>query len=176
MSTGRWSRNASFGRRRERQRQIGAVAEGLARAGEGCTRAGLIGLVGHEDRDQAFAIGDEIRPVEPALRLAAAPLAERQQPAEPRIGGPIGRIDEDRHAVREIEPAADDQADAGRLRRLMGANDAGQAVAVDDGERLDAELCGLREQFIAGARPAQEAEMRSALQLDIAGRAHPNTP
>jgi len=159
----------------ERQCHIGAVAEGLREPAK-APRAGLIGLVGNKDRDRAFAIGDEVGPVEPALRLPAAPLAERQQPAKPCIGGPIGWIDEDGHAVREIEAAAHDQAASGRLRRLMGANDAGQAVAVNDRERLYAELCGLHEQFIAGAGASQEAEMRSALQLDIAGRAHPNTP
>jgi hypothetical protein len=32
--------------------------------------------------------------LDPALRVAGAPIAERNQPAKPRIGGPIGRIDE----------------------------------------------------------------------------------
>ena len=108
--------------------------------------------------------------VEDALRLAAAPLAERQQPAEPRIGRPVGRIDQDGHAVGQIEPAADDQADAGHLGGLMGADDAGEAVAVDDGQRLDAEDGGVREQFLAGRCAAQEREMRCDLQFGIARR------
>ena len=98
-----------------------------------------------------------VGPVEIAFGLAAALLAERQQPAQPRIGRPVGRIDQDRHAVGEIEPAADDQADAGGLGGLMGAHDAGQRVAVDDGERLDAEDGGVREQLLAGRRAPQEA-------------------
>ena len=111
------------------------------------------------------------------MRLAAAPLAERQQPAEPRIGRPVGRIDQDRHAVGEIEPAADDQPDAGRLGRLMGADDAGEAVAVDDGQRLDAEDGGLREQFLAGtARPRRKEKCEVHLQLGIATRRSSEDP
>ena len=120
-------------------------------------RACLIGLIGHEHRDQALAISDDIGPIETALRLAAALLAERQQPAEPRISGPVDRIDEDGHAIGEIEAAADDQAHARGLGGLMGADDAGEAVAVGDRQRLDAEPGGLVEQFLAGTRPAQES-------------------
>ncbi len=157
------------------QRHIGAVAESLGEPAQ-VQRAGLIGLIGHEHRDQPLAIGDEVGPIETALRLAAALLAKRKQPAEARIGGPVGRIDEDGHAVGEIEAAADDQAHARCLGGFMGADDAGEAVAIDDGERLDAELCGLGEQFLAGTRPAQKTEMRGALQLGIARGAHPKIP
>ena len=83
-------------------------------------------------------------------------LADRKQSAKSRVGGPVGRVDQDGHAVGEIEAAADDQADAGNLRGLMGADDTGEAVAVDDGQRLDAEQGGMREQFLAGRRAPQE--------------------
>lgn len=110
------------------------------------------------------------------FRLAAALLAERQQTAEPRIGWSVGRIDQHRHAVGEVETAADDEAYARRLCRLMGADDAGQRVAVDDGQRLDAEQgCG-GEQLVAAARAPQEAEMGGDLEFGIAGAVHPNTP
>src|ERR1700680_3094458 len=58
------------------------------------------------------------------------------------IGGAVGRIGEDRHAVGEVDAAADDQAHAGCLGGLMGADDAGEAVAVCDSERPDAEPGG----------------------------------
>ena len=120
------------------QRQIAAIAEGLAQPAQ-LERAGVVGDVGDQHRDQALAIGDEIGPVEPALRLAAALLAEAEQPAEPGIGRAVGRVDQHRDAVHEVEAAADDQPDAGVLRRLMRPHDAGEAVAVDDGQRLDPE-------------------------------------
>ena len=93
----------------ERQRQSGAVAESLDEAAK-MQRANVVRLIGHKNRDQALAISDNIRPIETALRLAAALFAERQQPAEPRVSRPVGGIDEDRHAIGEIEAAADDQA------------------------------------------------------------------
>jgi hypothetical protein len=127
----------------QRERQIGPVPERVAQAAQP-EPALVIGEVRHEDGDQSFAIGDEIRPFEMTLGLAAALLAERQQPAQPRIGRTVGRVDQHRHAVCEIKPTADDQAYAGRLGRLMGANDAGERIAVDDGERLDAEQAPLR--------------------------------
>ena len=60
----------------QRQRHVAPVAKSLREPAQ-LSRAGVIGLAGNEDDDQALAIGDEIGPVEPASRLAAAPLAER---------------------------------------------------------------------------------------------------
>ena len=159
----------------QRQRHIGAVAETLGEPAK-TQGADVVRLVRDKDRDQALAVGDEIGPIETTSRLAAALLAQRQQSAQPRIGGPVGRIDENGHAVGEIELAADDQSHARRLRRFMRADDAGQRTAVDDRHRLDAQGGGLLEQFLAGTRPAQKREMRGALQLDIARGGHPKIP
>ena len=60
----------------QRQRQIGAVAEGVAQPPQ-AQRAVLVGDIGHEHREQPRAIGDEIRPAKIALALAGAGLAER---------------------------------------------------------------------------------------------------
>ena len=79
----------------QRKRHIGAIAERFAQAPE-AERAVLVGGVRHENRDQSLAVGDEIRPGEIALSLAGALLAEREQPAQPRIGRSIGRVDQDR--------------------------------------------------------------------------------
>src|ERR1019366_2829012 len=143
----------------ERQRQSGAVAESLDEAAK-MQRANVVRLIGHKYRDQALAISDNIRPIETALRLAAALFAKRQQPAEPRVSRTVGGIGEDRHAMGEIEVAAGDQAHARGLGGLMSADDAGEAVAVGDRQCLDAELCGLVEQFFTGTRTAQERKNR----------------
>ena len=71
---------------------------------------------------------------------------------------------------REIEPAADDEADAGRLRRLMRAHDAGEAVAVGDRDRLVAERRRGRHQLVRMRGAAQEREIAGDLQLGVAGR------
>ena len=111
-----------------------------------------------------------------ALRLAAALFAKRQQPAEPRISGPVDGIDENRHAIGEIEAAADDQADARGLGGFMGADDAGKAVAVGDRQRLDAERAASSNSSSQELAPRKERKMRGALQLGIARRAHPKIP
>src|SRR5579875_1889391 len=134
-----------------------------------------------------------------AARLVNAPLAFRQavlaellnpktalfflaflpqfvRPGHGAIGRAIGRIDEHRHAVSKIEATADHQAHACGLGRLVGAHDAGQRVAIDDGERLDAHDRSGGEQLLAGRRTAQEAEMRGHLQLGVARAAHPKIP
>jgi len=159
----------------ERQRQVGAVGEGIAQLAQ-VKATIVVGHVRHEHRDQTLAIGDHVDPCEAAFALARAPLAEREQPAEPRVSGSVGRIDQERHAVGQIKAAADDQAHAGCLRSFVCANDTGKAVAVDDRKRLDALDRCLCEELVGRRRPAQEAEMRCDLKLDIAMSAHPNTP
>ena len=52
---------------------------------------------------------DDIVPGELAAALAGAALAEGQQAAEAAIGGAVGRIDQQRGAVGQVEPAADDR-------------------------------------------------------------------
>ncbi len=132
-----------------------------------CGGAGRIRHVRDQHADQALGVEGDVLPAEDAFGLAAAPLAERQQPAQPGVGRPVGRIDQDRRAVGQIEAAADDQPDAGRLGGLVGADDAGEAVAIGDRQRLDAACGGLDEQLLAGTRAAQEGEVRGALQLGI---------
>ena len=104
-----------------------------------------------------------------AFALGGAPLAERQQPREPAIGRPVGREAQHARTIVEIEPRADDEADARRLGRHMGAHHAGQRVAVGDGERLEAERGGGDRQLVGVRRAAQEAEVRGDLELGVAG-------
>ncbi len=44
------------------------------------------------------------------LPFAATALAERHQAGQSRIGGSVGWVDQDRHAVGQIETAADNQS------------------------------------------------------------------
>ena len=156
----------------EGHRQVRPVAEDRSSAPE-LRHARRIRQIGDEHADQAVRIECHVLPAEDAVGLAAAPLAERQQPAQPGVGRSVGRIDEERGAVLEIEPAADDQPHAGRLGRLVCADDAGEAVMVGDRQCLDAADRGLEEQLLAGTGAAQEREVRGALQLGVS---HAKTP
>ena len=156
----------------QRQRAITIVAEDIRDPTE-LPGAGRVGLVGDEDADQPLSVGSQVFPAEDAPSLAATALAERQQPAEPGVGGAIGRIDQHGGAVAQVETAADDQPDAGDLGRLVAAHDSGQAVPIAYRQRLDPGDRRLAEQLLAGRRPAQEAEVRRALEFSIA---HANRP
>jgi hypothetical protein len=130
---------------------------------------------GNKYRNQAIPVGDDIGPMQYAFSLAATLLAERQQAAKPGVGRAICRVDQNGNLFGQIEPAADDQSDAGRLRRCMGSDNSGQAVAIADGKCWHVHACCLRKQFLAGAGPAQEGKMRGALQFDVR-RGHPKMP
>jgi hypothetical protein len=156
----------------QRQRHVGAVAEPVRGPFEP-QRADLVGFVGDKDRDQTLPVLEDVLPFEDALGLAPSLLPHRKQTAQPRIGGPVRRVDQHRHAIDQIEPAADDHPDARDLGRFVRADDARERVAVDDRKALDADRGGMREQFLAGRRAPQEREVRRALELEIA---HPKIP
>ena len=129
--------------------------------------AAFIGPVRHQDRDQSFAMRDDIIPGKRAAALSGAPLAQGQQTAEPAIGGTVCRIDQQRGAVGQIKPGADDGAHAGDLGRFVCPDDAGQRMTIGDAERADPEQGGLGEQFLDARRAAQEREMRRDLQFGV---------
>ncbi len=107
--------------------------------------------------------------VEMAASLRRTLLADRQQARQPAIGRPVRRIAEQAPAVAQVEAAADDEADAGLLRRLMRAHHPGQRVAVGDGEGGVAERRGGHRQLLRMRAAAQEGEVAGDLQLGVAG-------
>ena len=155
------------------QREVGVVAEDVRHATK-LRGARRICHIRHQHADQALRIDRNVIPRQHAGALAAAFLAERQQSAQPAIGGAIGWIDQHGRAVGEVEPAADDEAHTRRFCCLVRADHAGEAAAVGDRQGVKAQLGGGGEQLLARARAAQEREVRGALKLSIA--AHPNTP
>jgi len=94
-------------------------------------------------------------------------LADAQQAGQPGIGGAIGRIQQHGRAAGKIEAAADDQADAGFLGALVGADDAGKGVAVGDGDRLHAQDGGACDQFLDLRGAAQEAVVGGDLEFGV---------
>ncbi len=157
------------------KRQIHPTGEGRLQAPQPLG-TDFVGLIGDQDRDKTLGEVGQVLPIEIALGLACPPLAQRQQAAEPRIGQSVGRIDQHAGSIHKVEPAADDQAYPGDLGRLVGADDAGDRVAIDDGHGLDPTQGGLVEEILARGGAAQEREVRGRLQLDITRAAHPNSP
>jgi len=148
------------------RREIGASAE-IRRHARGEFRD--IALVRRQhDEDLPLAMRRDIGVVEMAFAFRGAPLAEGQQTGQPAIGGAVFGKGEEAGAVGEVEPHADHQADADCLRRVMGAHDAGDAVAVGDRDRLVAERRRGHHQLVRMRCAAQKREIGGDLQLRVA--------
>ena len=146
------------------QRAGGAGAERLLELDERCGEAGLR-MLGQQNREKPLLPLFEIGPGQAAAALAAPRLAQAEQAAEPAIGGAVGRIDEHRQRVVEVEPAADDEAHARHLRRLMCPHHPGERTVIGDAERRDAEQSRSGKKLLRARCPAQEGEVRRDLKL-----------
>ena len=171
-----WSRSCVVRPAAQRQRHIGAVAESFAQPAQ-LQRAGIVGLVRHQDRDQALAICDDIVPVE----MAFAPC--RRASCRATAGGtaanrPAGRSDRPGRTCR--------RRDRGGSRRSAGRRSPWRPHGR---ERCRRGCCGRRSpapRCRASAAcansssqetgAAQEREMRSALAARHSARAHPKIP
>ncbi len=116
-----------------------------------------------QDDHEPRAMGDDVRVIEVAFALWGTTLAEGQQRCQPAIGGAVLGKREEAHAVAQIEPHADDQANTGLFRRLVRTDDAGDAVAVGDGDRRETERGGLFDQLVRMRAAAQKREIAGDL-------------
>ena len=113
----------------------------------------------------AARMSSKVRWQSPFLRLE---IALRQQPAQPPIGRAIGRVGEDLEAVDRDEARADQKLDGlSFLPLLIGAHDAGKAVAVGDADGGKAERLGGRDHFGRMRAAAQEGEVGGDGKLGI---------
>ena len=121
------------------------------------------------DEDQALGKGGNVIEIKRALTFLGAALAERQQPAKPAVSGAIARINQQARRVQQIEPGADDEFDADFLGGQMAAHDAGERVAVGDGDGVELKRLGRRHQFLGMGAAAQEGEIGGDVELGVAG-------
>ena len=114
--------------------EIGAPGRGALQAGE-CIGEVFVEVCGRQ-RNQHLPFGgfDQVGEIEMAFTFRRAPASERDQLDQTPIGGAISRITEGAGHGAKIQSRADDKADAGLLGGVMGAHDAGEAVAVGNGE------------------------------------------
>src|SRR5690348_7391099 len=91
----------------------------------------------NDDEEQAFVEFGEIVEVDDAFAFFGAAVAEGEKAREAAVSGAVGWISDDVGcAVREDEPCADDEAHVDLLlaRLAVGANDAGERIAVGDAD------------------------------------------
>jgi hypothetical protein len=131
---------------------------------------------GQEDEALPLARGLDVLQIKLAVPLAGAPLAQGQEPAEPRIGGPVPGIAEHLRPVPGHQPGTHGKAEPCRLGRHMHAHDPGQRVALGDTDGLVAGLGCRRRQLLGMRGGAQEPVVAGHLELDIGANHHPKTP
>jgi hypothetical protein len=107
------------------QRHVGEVAEGCSKTCQVLIKDSVC-FIAQQNSKQSLVAGYYIIPDKMALALAAAALAEAEQPAQPGIGCAIRWIDEQRRSVGQIESAPDDKADACIPGGLVSTHDAGE--------------------------------------------------
>ena len=140
-------------------------------------RRGLRGLSQH-DADEARRHGRRHRPNAGCRSRRGALVRARgvcrygQQAAEPGPGGAVGRVDEERRRIGEVEPAAGKEPEAGFAAALEGAHHAGDGVAVGDADGRVAEVGGGLHQFLDMARAPKEGVVGGYLQLDVGPLRH----
>ena len=93
--------------------------------------------------------------------------AKRDQLDQTPIGGAISRITEDAGSGAKIQSRADDKADAGLLGGVMGAHDAGKAVAVGNGEGRIAQRMRRHHQLVRMRAALKEAEIGGDLEFGV---------
>ena len=152
--------------------EIGAIREirrdAVGETGEFLPSSPRVKVFGRQhDDDLAVAMGGEVGVVETAFALGRAAFTRCQKPRQPAVGGAVLGKGEQAHAVAKIEAAADDEADADFLRRLICPHDTGDAVMVGNRDRPVAECRRGHDQFGRVRRAAQEREIGRDLQFGV---------
>ena len=140
----------------------------LPRAGEGP------GVRVREREKLALAEFKNILKRQMARALRRAPLAARQQFAEPAIGGAIGRKGDDVGArLLKAQPRRGNELQPRFFRGGVGAHDSGEGIDVGEGERGMAER-GRHRRHLLGMRGAfKEREVRKSGKLCVSGHERP---
>ena len=135
------------------------------------------------DEDLALARGDHLLERELALAFDGAPVAGREQAAQPPVSRAVGGIADRLEAVGGAGPGlrAGDEArsrqaaDLVLLGRPMRAHHAGQRIAVGDADGGEPQLRRLPDHLVRMRRPAQEREVGGRHQLGEGGHWRPPT-
>jgi hypothetical protein len=161
-----------------RHGQIQMIGKGFAQLPEHGFKLRTGGTGRRDDgHQQALAMGEQILERQMAFALWRAALSGGQQFAETAPGRAVLGPDQDvGRSVHEHQPAAGGKGKPRLLRRHVAADDAGQRIAVGDGDAAKTKPRGLHHQFLGMRCAAQEGEIAGSGEFDIglpdAGRAH----
>ena len=132
------------------------------------------------ERDHAFAHGRGLFEGQPRLGLCDAfrlgigarlrhnlALAQRQQPAQPAIGRPVAREDDQLRPVGEAQPRPDDEGEVDVLRPHQRPHHPRQRIAVRHADGGQTQRLRLHHQLARMRRPLQKAEIGHGPELGV---------
>lgn len=119
------------------------------------------------ERDEAFGVGGELGPEDPAFALGGTEVGGGEQVAEVLVTGAGGDEDGEDGFVVEDEFRADDGSDAGLAGDAGEARGAIDAHAVAEGDGGEAEACGGVGDGLGKGGGAQEAEGAAGVEFDV---------
>ncbi len=120
-------------------------------------------------RHQAFAQPGHVIQRQPASAFLRAAAAERDEPGQAAVGGAIGRPENQRRHLLRRDLRADDEFHAKLLGGHVGADHAGQAVAIGHRHGRIAQLGGAIHQFLRMRRAFEEGEVRLGVKFGVHG-------
>ncbi len=124
-------------------------------------------FVRYPEHEQTGHWSGEILAQQPVLAFLRPAPGLSNQLAEPLIALEVLHQEHDLGAVVNTHLAADDQRQLALLRRLPGADDAGQGAFIGDGQFAIAMRPGALEQLLGAGGSALETEVRQAVQLGV---------
>jgi hypothetical protein len=104
---------------------------------------------------------------QPAFAFGRRSPPGRDQARQPAIRRSIRRPQQHRRGVDRRDERSDDNLEPDLFGCGVGANDAGQAVAIGDRQGRKSVFCGLRDQLFAMRCSFEKREIRRAMQLGV---------
>ena len=116
---------------------------------------------------EAHGVFGEVVERQPAFSFGGVAPATGKEPAEPAVGGAVGRQENHRRCIDGSDFGANQKFQRRRFRRDVRPHDPGETVAIGDGQcpipqpqRRLHQLVGMRSSF-------QERKVRPAMQLGV---------
>ncbi len=121
-------------------------------------------------RQQAAGVLGDVVKGEAAFAFGGLAAADGEETAKIAVAGAVDRPEQDGAGIGEGDFGAYDQFETGFLGGDVGTHDAGQAVAIGDGEAGVTEIGSLGDELAGVGGTFEEREICFAVELDVTDR------
>ncbi len=133
---------------------------------------------GDNDKNLAFAGGENLLEGERAFAFLGLEIARGDEAAEPAIGRTVGRIGQHFEAVAGDQPRADQELDVSLAGFVVSAHHTGKRVTVGNADGGKPKFAGARHHFLRMRSAAQEGKVSRDCKFGVGVHriAHANSP